>query len=160
MERWIKLHNNIIHNKIFQNALLLKLFIYCLCKANYEETDWKDERHFETVHLMPGEFITSFRHIGQDIGATKDCAYRWIKQLEKDGCIVAKCNAHYTRITIVNWAQYQNTEKIIKQQSNTDATQTLQQSNTDATSNRNNRNIQNKKEKIEFESPFGEGSMG
>lgn len=158
---WIKLDQDIIKNKIFQNSILLKLFIYCLCRASLTEKDWRPKQGVKTVHLMPGDFITSRHTIAQDLGCSESSAYRWLKQLEKDGCIKIKVNSRFSHISVVNWEQYQNQSQNVNSKRNSQRTSSEQQANSQRTSSEHKHRDKDIRDKeIKNISPFGEGRFG
>ena len=54
-KNWLKLNRSILTSSVFDNPRLLKVWIWCLCKASHKEHD--QLVGMQVVHLKPGQFI-------------------------------------------------------------------------------------------------------
>lgn len=115
---WVKLNRSIRDSEIFCNEQLLRLWIICLTEATYKECSQRVGS--QTVHLVPGEFVTGRFEI-QEIynNGLKPSAkvkgektvYRWLEKLEELGCVTIKKTTKYSVISIVNWSEYQQNDQ-------------------------------------------------
>lgn len=143
MEGWIKLHRKILDNAIFDNADLLKVWIWCLLKATHE--DYTQIVGLQTVELTKGQFITGRFKGAEELKLNPSTFYKYLKVLEKLNMIVLNSNNKMTVVTVANWGKYQLDENESCQQNNNNVTTKEQQSNT----NKNNKNVK-KKDNIPF----------
>ncbi|HEX7032035.1 MAG TPA: hypothetical protein VF172_03450, partial [Nitrososphaera sp.] len=109
-EGWIKLHRRIIDSRVFANEGLLKVWLYCLCRANHEENyvPIKTGRGESEVKVKPGQFISGRKSAARDLKMNSSTVYKRMKKLENMGNINIKSNNHYSVITICNWEGYQD----------------------------------------------------
>ncbi|MGB9791318.1 MAG: hypothetical protein ACPLTR_01925 [Thermacetogeniaceae bacterium] len=101
---WIKLHRKLLNNSIFRKPELLQLWIYLLLNACY-----KPEQH-NAQQLQPGQLAVSCETISRALGypnTSRKSIWRWLKKLEKEGCIRLEASKNNTIITICNWNIYQ-----------------------------------------------------
>jgi hypothetical protein len=137
LEGWIKLHRKILDNAIFDNADLLKVWIWCLLKATHE--DYTQIVGLQTVELTKGQFITGRFKGAEELKLNPSTFYKYLKVLEKLNMIVLNSNNKMTVVTVANWGKYQLDKNESCQQNNNNVTTKEQQSNT----NKNIKNIKN-----------------
>lgn len=115
---WIKLYRNIRESEIFNNEQLLRLWLICLTEATYKECSQRVGS--QTVHLMPGEFVTGRFEIHElynnGLKPTakvkgEKTVYRWLEKLEEIGCVTIKKTSKYSVISIVGWSDYQQNDQ-------------------------------------------------
>jgi hypothetical protein len=140
LEGWIKLHRKILDNAIFDNADLLKVWIWCLLKATHE--DYTQMVGLQTVELTKGQFITGRFKGAEELKLNPSTFYKYLKVLEKLNMIVLNSNNKMTVVTVANWGKYQLDENETCQQNNNNVTTKEQQSNTNKNI-KNNKNINN-----------------
>ncbi len=122
MDGWIKLHRKIVDSQIFSDPDILRLWIYCLAKASYEERTVLFDK--QEVHLLPGQFITGRFSLHAEYNAgvaprkkIKDTTlWSWLKKLESYGNIDIKTTNKYSVVSIVKWSEYQDTLTTERQQ--------------------------------------------
>ena len=143
MEGWIKIHRQILGSAIFENPNLLKVWIWCLCKATHKPRE--QMVGLKLVPLEAGQFVCGRKAAAKELGVTESSFYKYIKTLESVGMVSLNSNNKFTVVTIEKWALYQsdNSESDSKvtaeeQQSNNRGTTEEQQSNT-------NKNVKNDK---------------
>lgn len=145
MEGWIKLHRKILESAVFKNPNLLQVWIYCLVRANHKENKILFEGR--EIILRPGQFLT-----GRFEGA-KDCIMKpttfWyqLRKLSEINNLDIKSDNKKSLITIINWGQYQNVEKISDSIIDNKITTTGQQIDTD-------NNVKNEKNEKNLEQDF------
>lgn len=137
IDGWISLHRKLLDSAVFQNADLLKVWIWCLLKATHE--DYELLVGLQLVKLKPGQFVTGRFKGAEELQLNPSTFYKYIKSLEKLEMICVNSNNKMTLITVENWAKYQTEEGRAYQQKNNKVTTKEQQSNT----NNNSNNINN-----------------
>lgn len=140
---WLKLNRSILTSNVFDNPKLLKVWIWCLCKASHKERDQLVGRQVE--HLKEGQFIFGRKVASAELKMPESTVYRYVLQLKQLGNVSIKTNNKYSVITVKNWRFFQDSTPKRKQQNeqqmNNKRTTNEQQMNT-------NKNVKNvKKEK-------------
>lgn len=101
---YVLLHRSSVESEFFQDEWLCKLWMWCLCRANYKDQEWKGET------IAAGSFVTG-RHAAADaLRVTESKFYRGLKRLENMQMIVTKSNNRFTIVTLCNWDIYQNVQ--------------------------------------------------
>ncbi len=129
MGGWIKVHKKLLNNPIFLKAELLQLFMYCLLRANHDETKimWNGAEEV----LEPGSFITGRKVLALATGQTESAVWKRLDSLRKMGMTTQKSNNKFTIVKVLNYCTYQGKGNKKEQQSNNKVTTKEQQSNTD-----------------------------
>ena len=138
---WICLHRKIIDSMVFQNEGLLKLWIWCLAKANHE-TAWVPfvtGRSVSSVKVKPGQFIFGRKSAAKELMMDESTIYKRMKLLEKHKNLTIESNTHYSIISIINWDTYQNIKLNGNIESNRQVTGKEQASNTNNNDNNDNK---------------------
>ena len=133
---FIKLYRSLINWEWFTDQNTFRLFIYCLLRANYSDTNWRG------IEVKRGSFITSLNTLSADINMSKQQVRTSLNKLQSTGELTQKSHSKYSVITINNYESYQDSNTQI----NTKATRKQHDSNTIATTDN-----KNKKEKIQEE---------
>ena len=105
---YIKLYRKILDNGIFDNAELLKVYVWTLLRANAAPSEVFDRK------LKVGQFVTGKLSAAQELRMRPSTVYDRIKKLEKLGFIKLDSNTKNTVVTIKNYNKYQgfdNTQK-------------------------------------------------
>ena len=148
---WIKLHRKIIDSAVFENPKILKLWIWCLCKASHK--GYESMVGNQIVVLQEGQFIFGRKKASSELKIKESMVYKYIKLLEKFEMINIKSNNKFSIITIEKWAFYQfdndEEQQQKEQQRNNKGTTKEQQRNT----NKNVKNVKNVKEIIYSDVP-------
>ena len=102
---YVFLHRKLIDSRVFQNAELLKVFIWCLLKANHKGrwvliTTGKGKTD---VYVEPGQFIFGRSTAAKDLKMPASSVRNRIGTLQKFEIISIKADTHYSIITIINW---------------------------------------------------------
>lgn len=146
---WVKLHRVITEGAIFDNEKLLKVWIWCLCKATHKNRNQMIGKQF--VDLKPGQFATGRNKAGAELNMPPSTAWDYLKLLEKNASISIKSNNRFSVVTVENWGVYQSDGN------NSDSTLTAdgQQNNSTLTAdgqhldtNKNVKNIKNDKKVV------------
>lgn len=114
---WIKLHRCLIKSNVFENPMLLKVWIWCLLKASHK--GFAQVVGKQIVDVAPGEFITGRRKAALELKMHERTAYDYLKLLEKLHMIDIKSNNRFSIVSVVNWETYQSNDSNFQQQSDT-----------------------------------------
>jgi len=101
---WIKLHRKILDSRVFSDEKTLKVFVWCLCRANYRDQFFKGES------LPAGSFATGRITGSQECAMHSSSFYRALKRLEDWKIIETKSNSKWTTVSVCNWQIYQSIE--------------------------------------------------
>ena len=105
MEGWIKIHRKIEKHWIWTNPLFTRAWIYCLFRANYEDT--KILNGTKLVPMEQGTFLTSIKNFSDATGLSIQQTRAFWKLLENDEIITKKTTNTATKITICKYGDYQ-----------------------------------------------------
>ncbi|KKL47315.1 hypothetical protein LCGC14_2336750, partial [marine sediment metagenome] len=155
IDGWVKLHRKTLKSRVFRNAELLKLWVYCLCRANHEE-QWVEVRTGKGVTevlIKPGQFIYGRLQTARQLSTSPSSVRNRMVKLESMQNLVVEPDTHYSIVTICNWETYQaffEEEGQAKgQPQDNHRTTTGQPQDTD----KNDKNVKNDKKKESMPSP-------
>ena len=115
---YVALYRKLIGSRVFQNADLLKVFIWCLLKANHKER-WvpvTTGKGITEVLVQHGQFIFGRDKAAKELMMPASSVRNRIGTLQKMEIISVKVDSHYSIITIINWAIYQPIENKMDRQ--------------------------------------------
>jgi Fe2+ or Zn2+ uptake regulation protein len=147
---WIKLHRKIRDSSIFNDHQLFRLWMICLTEATHKERDQLIDK--QTVHLMPGEFVTGRYDIDKlynnglkrsEKVTGEKTVYRWLEKLEKGGFLTIKKTNKFSIVSIDNWAFYQGEESSDDHQIDQQMTNKRPSNDHQMTTNKNVKNVKN-----------------
>lgn len=101
-EGYVKLYRSILESGVWADEWLLKLWIWCLLRANYADRQWKE------IVIGRGQFVTGRDSAADALGVHPSRIYRGLAALERMGNITLKSNNKNTIVTVVNYESYQN----------------------------------------------------
>ena len=136
IDGWISLHRKLLDSTVFQNADLLKVWIWCLLKATHK--DYETLVGLQVVELLPGQFVTGRFKGSEELKMNPSTFYKYLKILQDLSMIALKSDNKKTVVTIENWDKYQGEEGRACQQNNNNVTTTYQQRDTNNNINNNN----------------------
>lgn len=119
---WIRLHRKLIESQVFTDAGVLKVWIWCLFRANWKPAYWRDE------HLQPGDFVCGTHAAAEELQTTAAKFRLAMKKLQDWGLITRKTTNKYTVVSVINWRTYQHDARP-EQQTNDKQTTNKQQTN-------------------------------
>lgn len=160
---WIKLHRKIRDNPIFNDHQLLRLWLICLTEATHKERDQIIGK--QTVHLMPGQFVTGRFDIKElynqglkpkEKVTGEKTVFRWLETLESGGFLTIEKTNKYSIVTIDKWGFYQGEDTNDDQQNDQQMTNKRPSNDQQMTTNKNVKNVENEKndKKKEYTSDF------
>lgn len=138
---YILLSRAILDSDVFASQKLLKIWVWCLCKANFKDRSipLKIGRGETVVKVKRGQFIFGRFKAEEELFIDGSTIYKSIKKLEEHQMIKIESNSQYSVITICKYDTYQdsNTYKVTtkEQPSNNQVTADEQPSNTTNTLN-------------------------
>ena len=147
MDGWLKLYRSILDSAVFQDAEILKVWIWLLCNVAFEQHD--TICYGKVIHLKPGQIATGRKKIAQCTDLNENKVYRALTALKSLGNIEIKATNKYSIITVVNWDKYQeeNGKRTpSEQQTNSKTTTEEQQNDNRRTQHKNGNNGKNEKE--------------
>jgi len=111
---YIKLHRKLLYSECFKKPEHLKLWIYCLLRANHADSDIFHGG--KLVKVLRGSFITGRHKMSEDTGISERKIRTFLdsKKATKDLSIVA--TKQYSVITVCNYSDYQDQEIVSDQQ--------------------------------------------
>lgn len=106
MSGWIRLQRSILDHWVFSEADALKLWLYLLTSANYEDKS----RMFNgrLIEIKRGQLIYGRHAVSQRLGITEAKLRRYLKQFIKDEMISQQITNKYSVITITCYEKYQD----------------------------------------------------
>jgi len=134
---WIKLHRKLIESTIFSSEKGLKIWVWCLLKANHEDNQVFKGRN--KINIKAGQFITGRDIAKQELEMAVGTIWFWLDQLEVERLIERHATNKYTVITILNYIEYQKEDSKLNANSTTDRTQIERR----LTTNKNDKNDKN-----------------
>ena len=146
MDGWLKLYRSILDSAVFQDAEILKVWIWLLCNVAFEQHD--TICCGKVITIKPGQIATGRKKIAQCTDLNENKVYRALTALKSLGNIEIKATNKYSIITVVNWDKYQDENgkrTSSEQQNNSRTTADEQQNNSKPTQHKNGKN--GKKEK-------------
>lgn len=137
---FIKIHRSILKWEWWQDANTMRVFMYLLLNANWEDYRFKG-------HEVPrGSLVTSYNSLSKSLGISKQSARTAISHLISTHEITLTPHSHFSIVTIANWKKYQGcieeTNTPANTHSNTQLTLNQHSTNTNKEI-KNNKNLKN-----------------
>lgn len=101
MDGWVKLHRKLIDSQVFGDDKALRVWIWCLCKANFKAKFWKGQ------DVPAGAFICGRKSGAQETQLTESSFYRALQKLETWGMIELSSKSKWTTVKVLNYMAYQ-----------------------------------------------------
>ena len=108
---WIKLHRKLLEGRIFQDPVLLKVWVWCLLRAVHKD-QWvtvKTGRGETIVHLERGQFLFGRNSASLYLTMPPSTLRRKLLILCELQAITLKPDTHFSIVTILNYELYQDT---------------------------------------------------
>jgi uncharacterized phage protein (TIGR02220 family) len=148
VDGWVGLYRKLLDSRVFTNPDLLKVWIWCLLKANHKKR-WvpiKTGKGETEVEVGPGQFVFGRFSAAKKLKMNPNTVKSRMQKLKSMGNITTQNKTHYSIISIVNWESYQ-TGNLKQKTKFTNQTPTKHQPNTTD----NNDNNVNKKRYVPFQ---------
>ena len=133
---YILVSRAILDSDVFASQKLLKIWIWCLCKANFKDrfVPLKIGKGETTVSVKRGSFIFGRHKAEEELFIDGSTIYKSIKKLAEMDMIKIESNNQYSIVTICKYNDYQDNSKYKltskEQPSNNQVTAEEQPSNT------------------------------
>lgn len=101
---WIKIYRSLLDWEWFDDAETVKLFIYILLSANYEDKKWRG------MVVERGQYVTSLGSLSEILRLSVKRVRIRLERLTKSGAITTSGANRFTIITICNYDTYQDAE--------------------------------------------------
>ena len=108
MQGYIKLHRKILDNGVFADAELLKVFVWCILKANTTPNVVYGRK------VDVGQFITGRITASEELYLKPSTIYKRLQKLKSQGYIDISSTTKNSLITVVNYKSYQLDDKTRK----------------------------------------------
>lgn len=148
---FILLSRSLLDSDVFASQKLLKIWIWCLCKANYKDKSvpLKVGKGETIVRVKRGSFLFGRHKAEEELFIDGSTIYKSIQKLQKLDMININSNNQYSVITICNYNTYQDPESYEvttkEQPSNNQVTSKEQPSNTTKKDNTDKKDNKDKK---------------
>ena len=146
MGRWIKVYDKLLDWEWWDNALMVKLWIYILLSANSKRKKWKGSV------IERGQFVTSQLYLAEMLDCSPRYVYKMLKRMVASGNITYIGTNKNTIITVCNYDRYQEKAVIaVRTESEQSSEQSSHQSSEQSShqsSERSSDNIRIKNEDI------------
>ncbi len=129
-EGYIKIHRRFFSHPVAQKPTTRSLALSVLVMANWKPGRWAS-RNGDIVELGRGEFVTSLGNLAKHAGLSIQQTRTSLLHLTKAEFLTHKPTRHYSKIKVINYSKYQDSQKSTNTTTNTDLTQTQHRLNTD-----------------------------
>ena len=109
---YILLWRGLLDSPVFASQMMLKIWIWCLCKANFKDrhVPLKVGKGVIIVSLKRGSFLFGRHKAEEELFIDGSTIYKAIKKIEDLGMISIVSNNQYSVITICKYNDYQDNE--------------------------------------------------
>lgn len=114
MDGYVKLHRQLLESSQFADPIRLKIWIWCLIKANHKTRPVKLKigKGFQTIQVKRGQFIFGRNKASEELDIPGSTVNRHMEKLVQEKSILVQPNNLYSLITIVKYNDYQSIEEI------------------------------------------------
>lgn len=143
MEGYVKLYRQLLDSTQFADPIRLKVWIWCLIKANHKTraVPLKTGKGYTTVMVKRGQFIFGRNKASDELNVAGSTVLRHLEKLEAEKAIKIHSDKQYSLITICKYEDYQSIEEESEQPMNNLRTTNELASDT----NNNDNNVYNEK---------------
>ena len=103
MQGYIKLHRRLLESEVFEDALLLKTWVWLLMTAN-----WEPRTTLNGIFIDRGELVTGFRKAGSVLGVSKNTVKLHFDKLQTAGMIRFKGGTLGTHVRVLKYRYFQD----------------------------------------------------
>jgi hypothetical protein len=111
-EGWVRLYRKIQRSAVFQNEGLLKVWIWCMVKANHEDK-WvpiTTGKGTTEVLVKRGQFVFGRKSAAKALGMDESTVYKRMQKLTTMQNCNIQSNTHYSLVSVLNYEPYQGGE--------------------------------------------------
>ncbi len=102
MDGYVRLHRSILDWEWYQDDACLRLLIHLLMRVNWKPGRWRG------IDVPPGTVITSLELLADSMGWSRSKLRHTMDKMKSSGDLVTRTTNHWTAVSLVNWAKYQN----------------------------------------------------
>ena len=109
---FILLSRSILESNVFASQKLLKIWVWCLCKANFKDKTMplKIGKGETIIKVKRGSFVFGRNKAEEELFIDGSTIYKSIQKLKELEMINIESNNQYSIITICNYNTYQDFE--------------------------------------------------
>ena len=111
---WIKLHRSLLDWEWYDDANVVRLFLHCTLRANHTEKQWRG------ITISRGQFYTSLDTLVAETGLSTSQLRTCFKKLESTGEVTSSSQARGRMVTVKNYDQYQQDDRLMTGSSQAD----------------------------------------
>jgi len=106
---YVRLYRKTLESSVFQNPVTLKIWIWCLLKANHKgrSVSVRTGRGETLVRLQPGQFIFGRNSAAKELNLPASTIHDVMVRFRKTGNLTIFPDSHYSIISISKWSDYQ-----------------------------------------------------
>ena len=156
---FIILHRKLMNSQVWLNDGLLKLFLWCLLKANHKDK-WvpvNTGRGSSEVKIKRGQFLFGSKTAAKELKMKPGTVYSRMQKLQNMQNISMQSSSHYSVVTVCNYDSYQNQKNGV-QQANQQPISNQSATNQQPINTTNNDNNDNKDNNNRISAPAAENS--
>ena len=112
---YIKLHRKLLYSECFKKPEHLKLWIYCLLRANHADSDIFHGG--KMVKVLRGSFITGRHKMSEDTGISERKIRTFLESKKATKDLSIESTKQYSVITVCNYRDYQDDDAVSDQRS-------------------------------------------
>lgn len=112
---FILLSRGILESDVFASQKLLKIWVWCLCKANFKDKSvpLKVGKGETIIKVKRGSFIFGRKKAEEELFIDGSTIYKSIQKLKEFEMIEIESNNQFSIITICNYNAYQDSFKFV-----------------------------------------------
>lgn len=152
---YILLSRGLLDSDVFASQKLLKIWVWCLCKANFKDRSIPHLRGSgeQIIKVKRGQFIFGRHKAEEELFIDGSTIYKLIKKLEVMGMIKISSNKSFSLITVCKYDTYQdnNTYKVAREEQESPHRVPTESPQSNTTNTLPNVNTLKKDKQIEFE---------
>lgn len=114
---WICLHRKLLEWEWYSDTNVFRVFVHCLLKANWEPKTWQG------IEIKRGQFVSSLNNISTELGLTLQQTRTAFDKLKSTNEVTIKTTNKYSLISITCYETYQDANKQITNEQQTNNTQ-------------------------------------
>ena len=106
---YVRLYRKTLESSVFQNPVTLKVWIWCLLKANHkgQSVSVRTGRGETLVNLQSGQFIFGRNSASKELNLPASTIHDVMVRFRKTGNLTIFPDSHYSTISISKWSDYQ-----------------------------------------------------
>lgn len=154
---YIKLDRKLVDWEWFDDAVMVKVWLYILLNVNYEDKKWHGQ------DVPKGSFITSREHMAKSLNISEQTLRTCLNKLKSTNEITIKSTNKFTQIYATKWDEFQccnnETNQQINQQTNQQLTSNQPATNQQLTTTKKYKEYKEIKEGKKYINTFRNGNL-